>query len=413
MFTVLAQNIFIKFGQWNANISLNLGNGMPTFTKMNILARKITSSIIQNLKPNKVVVLLGSRRTGKTVLINSVLKELNEEHLFLNGDDFTTLSLFEPRTVEHFKSILGNIKLLVIDEAQQIPEIGKSLKLIVDSIEGIRILITGSSAFDIQNKTGEPLTGRKTTFYLYPFSQEEYNQTENIVETQSRLSERLILGNYPELMHLQNKNEKTNYLKDLASSYLLKDILTFEGIKNADKILNLLKLIAFQIGKEVSLHELGRQLSMHKNTVDKYLDLLAKTFIIFNVPAFSRNLRNEISKSKRWYFFDNGIRNIIIGNMNDLNSRNDIGELWENYIISERIKFQHNAGMLVSNYFWRTYQQQEIDWIEEREGTLFAYEMKWNPNKKPKVPTSWKTAYPNSQFQVINQQNYYSWISPN
>jgi len=413
VFTVLAQNIFIKFGQWNANISLNLGNGMPTFTKMNILARKITSSIIQNLKPNKVVVLLGSRRTGKTVLINSVLKELNEEHLFLNGDDFTTLSLFEPRTVEHFKSILGNIKLLVIDEAQQIPEIGKSLKLIVDSIEGIRILITGSSAFDIQNKTGEPLTGRKTTFYLYPFSQEEYNQTENIVETQSRLSERLILGNYPELMHLQNKNEKTNYLKDLASSYLLKDILTFEGIKNADKILNLLKLIAFQIGKEVSLHELGRQLGMHKNTVDKYLDLLAKTFIIFNVPAFSRNLRNEISKSKRWYFFDNGIRNIIIGNMNDLNSRNDIGELWENYIISERIKFQHNAGMLVSNYFWRTYQQQEIDWIEEREGTLFAYEMKWNPNKKPKVPTSWKTAYPNSQFQVINQQNYYSWISPN
>jgi len=378
---------------------------------MKYLERKICTSIIQSLKPNKVIILLGSRRTGKTVLLNTILEKLNENHLLLNGDDFTTLSLFEPRTIEHFKSILGNVKLLVIDEAQQIPEIGKSLKLIVDHIPGIRVIITGSSAFDILNKIGEPLTGRKTTFYLYPFSQSEYNQFENIIETKSRLKERLIFGNYPELIHLQGRQDKTNYLKELASSYLLKDILTFEGIKNADKILNLLKLIAFQIGKEVSLHELGRQLGMHKNTVDKYLDLLSKTFIIFSVNAFSRNLRNEISKSKRWYFYDNGIRNILIENVNDVNLRNDVGELWENYLVGERLKFQQYSGMLVSNYFWRTYQQQEIDWIEEREGKLFAYEIKWNPNKKVKIPTAWKTGYPESTFEVITQGNYLNWIT--
>lgn len=378
---------------------------------MEFLQRKISDSVIQNLRPNKVVVLLGSRRTGKTILLNTILGQLNEKHLLLNGDDFTTITLFEPRTVEHFKSVLGNIKLLVIDEAQQIPEIGKSLKLIVDNIPDIRVLITGSSTFDMLNKIGEPLTGRKTTFYLYPFSQEEYNQTENIVETKSRLNERLIFGNYPELIHLEGKLEKTNYLKELASSYLLKDILTFEGIKNANKILNLLKLIAFQIGKEVSLHELGRQLGLHKNTVDKYLDLLSKTFVIFSINAFNRNLRNEISKSKRWYFYDNGIRNILIENVNSLQSRNDIGELWENYLVSERIKFQHYNQLLCSNYFWRTYQQQEIDWIEEREGKLFAYEIKWNAKRKVKIPTSWKNGYPDSTFEVINQENYLKWIT--
>lgn len=379
---------------------------------MNYLERKITAKIIQSLRPNKVVVLLGSRRTGKTVLLKTVLDNLNEKHLLLNGDDFTTISLFETRTVEHFKSILGSVKLLVIDEAQQIPEIGKSLKLIVDHIPEIRVLITGSSAFDILNKIGEPLTGRKTTFYLYPFSQEEYNQTENIVETKSRLNERLIFGNYPELIHLPGRQEKTNYLKELTSSYLLKDILMFEGIKSADKILNLLRLIAFQIGKEVSLHELGRQLGMHKNTVDKYLDLLSKTFIIFSINAFSRNLRNEISKSKRWYFYDNGIRNILIENVNDVNLRNDVGELWENYLVCERLKYQQYNGILVSNYFWRTYQQQEIDWIEEREGKLFAYEIKWNPKRRVKIPTAWKNGYPESSFEVINQENYLNWITP-
>ena len=377
---------------------------------MNYINRDITSTVVRHLKPNKVVVLLGSRRTGKTELLKHILSTINEKYLFFDGDDFSTLEIFRHRSLERYRSIIGTVKLLVIDEAQQIPEIGKALKLIIDHIPGIKIFITGSSAFDISNKIGEPLTGRKFTFYLYPFSQLEYNQKETIVETYGRLPDHLVFGSYPELYHLSGNDEKIKYLKELASSYLMKDILTFEGIKNLDKIYTLLRRVAFQIGKEVSLHELGRQLGLHKNTVEKYLDLLSKTFIIFPVNAFSRNLRNEITKSKRWYFYDNGIRNILIENMNDLALRNDVGELWENYIISERIKYQNNSQMLVSNYFWRTYQQQEIDWIEERGSSLFAYEMKWSPQKRIKIPSQWKSAYPGSSFSVITRDNYLDWI---
>ncbi|MGE0020001.1 MAG: ATP-binding protein [Draconibacterium sp.] len=378
---------------------------------MNQIERSVTAIIKENLKPNKVVVLLGARRTGKSFLVKNILSATDEKYLFLDGDDFTTQNLLQPRTVENFKSLLGNIRFLIIDEAQQLPDLGKSLKLMIDHIPELKILITGSSAFDIMNKTGEPLTGRKTTILLFPFSQAEYSTQENIIETTGRLNERLILGSYPELLHLDDRNQKIAYLKELVSSYLLKDILAFEGIRNADKIIHLLKLIAFQIGKEVSLHELGGQLGLHKNTVEKYLDLLSKTFVIFSINAYSKNLRNEISKSKRWFFYDNGIRNIIIENMNDIALRNDVGELWENYIFSERIKYQHFRQMLVSNYFWRTYQQQEIDWIEEREGKLFAYEMKWNPDKKVKIPNQWKATYPDSDFEVITPKNYLHWIS--
>lgn len=378
---------------------------------MIFLERAVKGLIIENLKPNKVVVLLGSRRTGKSFLIKQILSEIDEKHLFLDGDDFTSQSLLQPRTIENYKSLLGTTKFLVIDEAQQIPDLGKALKLMVDYIPGLKVLITGSSAIDISNNTGEPLTGRKTTFHLFPFSQAEYSSIENIVETTGRLNERLIMGNYPELFNLNDRSMKIGYLRELMNSYLLKDILAFEGIRNADKILSLLKLIAFQIGKEVSLNEIGRQLGIHKNTVEKYLDLLSKTFIIFGVNSFSKNLRNEIVKSKKWYFHDNGVRNIIIENMNDISLRNDVGELWENYVLSERLKYQHNSRMLVSNYFWRTYQQHEIDWVEEREGKLYAYEIKWNPDKKVKVPSLWETTYPDSSFEIITPANYIHWNS--
>lgn len=405
------RQIFMKFWQRIANILINLGNSLPYFKLMNQIERSVTGLIKENLKPNKVVVLLGARRTGKSFLVKKILSATDENYLLLDGDDFTTQNLMQPRTVENFKSLLGSTRFLIIDEAQQLPDLGKSLKLMIDHIPELKILITGSSAFDIMNKTGEPLTGRKTTILLFPFSQAEYATQENIVETTGRLNERLILGSYPELLHLNDRNQKIAYLKELVSSYLLKDILAFEGIRNADKIIHLLKLIAFQIGKEVSLHELGGQLGLHKNTVEKYLDLLSKTFILFSINAFSKNLRNEISKSKRWFFYDNGIRNIIIENMNDIALRNDVGELWENYIFSERIKYQHYRQMLGSNYFWRTYQQQEIDWIEERDGKLFAYEMKWNPDKKVKIPNQWKTTYPDSDFEIITPKNYLHWIS--
>lgn len=379
---------------------------------MEYIHRSITSTILTCLQPNKVVVLLGSRRMGKTILLNKILELTKEKFLLLNGEDFTTQDIFRQRTIENFKTVFGSANILAIDEAQEIKEIGKALKLIVDHIPQIKIIVTGSSAFDISNKLGEPLTGRKTTFILFPFAQMELSGNETIVETKSRLNTKLIFGSYPEIFQKQDYSQKATYLKELVGSYLMKDILSFEGIKNSDKIIDLLRLISFQIGKEVSLHELGRQLGMHKNTVDKYLDLLSKTFIIFGISGFNRNLRKEISKSKRWYFYDNGIRNILINNLNEIHIRNDVGELWENYIISERIKFQHYTGMISSNYFWRTYQQQEIDWIEERGGNLYAYEMKWNFNKNVRIPSAWKSAYKDSFFEVIQPNNYLNWIVP-
>ncbi|HMQ84190.1 MAG TPA: DUF4143 domain-containing protein, partial [Saprospiraceae bacterium] len=220
----------------------------------------------------------------------------------------------------------------------------------------------------------------------------------------------LILGSYPELIHLQNIEDKTDYLKELMNSYLLKDILEFENIKNSDKIFDLLRLVAFQVGSEISYTEMGRQLSMSKNTVEKYLDLLSKVYILHSVNAFSRNLRKEIVKGKKWYFYDNGIRNILIANMNPIEIRNDVGALWENYIISERIKYQRYNRMLVYNYFWRTYDQQEIDWVEDRGGILHGYEFKWSPNRKVRKPTAWENAYENAKYEVIHNENYVDWV---
>jgi len=374
------------------------------------LERDITGQIIDSLKPNKVVLILGARRTGKTELMNHILNSVKEKTLILNGDDLSSHSLLEERTAENYISLLGDNKIIAIDEAQKIDNIGLKLKLMVDTVPSIKILASGSSAFDLSNKLGEPLTGRKRTFKLSPFSQSEYSKVESIVETKSRLKERLVFGCYPELLELKSRNEKSAYLSELVNSYLLKDILEFDGIRNAKKILDLLKLIAYQIGKEVSLSELGNNLGLHKDTVAKYLDLLSKVFVVYRLDGYSKNLRKEVSKMSRWYFYDNGIRNAIINNLNDLSLRNDQGDLWENYILSERVKYQNYNNLLVSNYFWRTYQKQEIDWIEEREGQLYASEVKWNPKKLARVPKTFMDAYPESEFQIINPDNYLKWI---
>ncbi len=281
----------------------------------------------------------------------------------------------------------------------------------IDTIDGLRILATGSSAFDLEKLTGEPLTGRKYTFNLFALSEKELDQTESIIERDANLRSRLVYGNYPELIQISGLDRQKRYLDDLVNSYLLKDILEFNLIKNSDKILQLLRLIAYQIGAEVSHTELGRQLGMSKNTVDKYLDLLSKVFIIHPVSAWSRNLRKEIVKGKRWYFYDTGIRNALIGNIKALELRNDIGALWENYIIIERLKYQHYNNMIVYNYFWRTYDQQEIDWIEDRDGKLHAYEFKWSPKRVAKFPKIFEETYDNSEFQVINSENYREWLA--
>lgn len=375
------------------------------------LRRKIQDQVIQYLVPNKVVILLGPRRIGKSILINQVLEELDEPHLKLNGEDMSVQEVLARRTIQNYKNILGNKKLLVIDEAQNIPEIGNILKLIVDEVEGIRILVTGSSAFDILQNTGEPLTGRKKTIHLLSLSEQELDQVENPIEKMDNLRHRLVYGNYPELLHIKDDRDKADYLNEIVNAYLLRDILSFENIRNSDKILSLLRLIAFQVGGTVSNAELGRQLGMSKNTVDRYLDLLTKVFVLHQVSGFSRNLRKEITKSSKWYFYDNGLRNILIANMNPIELRDDIGKLWENYSISERIKYQMYNRVIVNNYFWRTYDRQEVDWVEEREGKLFGYELKWNPSKQPKAPKAWTESYKNNTFTVINRDNFANWIS--
>lgn len=376
---------------------------------MEIIERKIEKLILDKVQANKVIVISGARRVGKTFLIKKILQECNFEYLFLNGEDLNTHLLLSKRSVENYRQVLGSRKLLVIDEAQKVPEIGEILKLMVDEIEGLHIIVSGSSALDLFNQTGEPLTGRKYSYTLFPFCEAEYDNAENKVSKPDKLKQRLVFGNYPELLHIPDNSDKKQYIAEIINSYLLKDILLFENIKNSSKIINLLRLIAFQIGSEVSYQELGKQLSMSKNTVEKYLDLLSKVFIIHKVEGFSRNLRKEISKSSRWYFYDNGIRNAIVANFNQLVVRNDIGLLWENYMISERIKFQQYHRMIVNNYFWRTYDQQEIDWVEERDGTLFAYEFKWG-EKKVKTPGAWSRAYPDSEFFVITPTNYHDWL---
>lgn len=377
---------------------------------MHYFHRAIEERFVKKMRSGKVMLLFGARRIGKTSFIQQWLKNINDAVLILNGEDMGTAASLSERTVENYKRVVGKHKIVVIDEAQKIPDIGQILKLMIDELPDIKIVATGSSVFDLSNRLGEPLTGRSITFYIHPLAQMELAKEETAVQTRTRLEERLIYGSYPELWQYKGNEEKAEYLKDIINNYLFKDILVYDGVRNSAKMIELLRLIAFQIGSEVSIHEIAQQMGISRATVEKYLDLLAKVFIIFKVSAFSRNLRSEISKSSKWYFYDNGIRNALISNFQPIKLRNDKGELWENYIISERIKYQSYSGLIASNYFWRTYQQQEIDWIEEREGKLFVYEIKWKADKKNHVPSAWKDTYKNSKFEVIHTENYLDWI---
>lgn len=374
-----------------------------------MITRKIESVMLESLVPGKVVILLGARRTGKTVLLKKIVSMISEPSIFFNGEDFEVQRLLENRSVANYEMILGTTKLLVIDEAQKVPEIGKILKLMIDSIPGLRIIVTGSSAFDLTGKLGEPLTGRNRTFRLFPLSEQELDPLYGITEKRAALEERLVFGSYPEVISIHNRETKVKYLKELVNDYLVRDLLSFEGVKNAGVINNLLRLVAFQAGSEVSMSELSSNLGIARNTVEKYLDLLSKVYVIFKVEGFSRNLRKEITKNAKWYFYDNGIRNTLVANLNPLGLRNDTGSLWENFIISERIKFQEYQNVLSNNFFWRTYDKQEIDWIEERGGKLFAYEFKFN-KEKAKFPIAFSEAYPESEFRVISANNYHEFV---
>ena len=362
------------------------------------------------LLPNKVLIIYGPRRIGKTTLLKKFL-DRSKNYLFVSGEDIDVQHYLSSQSIEQLKSFVGNHELLVIDEAQVIPGIGLNLKLIVDYCPGIKIIATGSSSFDLANHVGEPLTGRKVTLKMYPLSQMEIGANENLAQTRAHIEDRLIYGSYPEVVLLNNHQEKKDYLLELISSYLYKDILVLDNIKKPKKIMQLLQMLAFQLGKSVSLTEIGQQIGLNKMTVERYIDLLEKTFVIVSVSGFSRNLRKEITKQSRYYFYDVGVRNAIINQFNPLKLRNDTGEIWENYIVMERIKKQSYLKINSNNYYWRTYDQQEIDWIEEREGKLYAYEIKWSAEKRIKEPVAWANAYPNSSFHLINSENYLDFIT--
>jgi predicted AAA+ superfamily ATPase len=298
----------------------------------------------------------------------------------------------------------------MIDEAQKIPNIVFIIKLMLDGIDGLTAVLTGSSAFDLHNQLGEPLTGRKKTYRMFPLSYREFSHHESAIETESLLEDKILFGGYPEVWRYKTREEKSEYLIELANDYLYRDILALEQIRNSKKIQNILHLLARQIGKEVSTEEIGKNIGLARLTVDKYLDLLAKVFVIFPISGFSRNLRKEIAKSKRWYFVDNGILNTILGDFRPLSQRNDVGALWENYLISERIKWQHETGFIGRNYFWRTYDRQEIDWVEKSAGELNAFEIKWS-KQKVKTPVAWGKAYPEATFKVIHNQNYQEFLN--
>lgn len=378
---------------------------------MIVVKRRIEKQVEQLLGKNKVLLILGTRRVGKTFLINAIQQKYKNPVVVLNGEDFEVQELLKKRTSANYKKIIGSAGLLILDEAQVIPEIGKILKFMIDSIPHLTILATGSSSFDLLNKAGEPLTGRQIQFNLYPLAQLELKESESYLETVQNLEERLVYGSYPELLQLNAYTEKSNYLQQLIQSYLLKDILAFEGIRQSDKIIRLLRLIAYQVGSEVSYNELASQLGISKNTVENYLDLLSKVFIIYRLSAYSTNQRKEVSKSSKWYFFDNGIRNAIINDFRLPDLRNDIGILWENYIISERIKRNSYLKENAQFHFWRNYNQQEIDLIEIKEGKIYAYEFKYSPDKKVKVPAGFAKAYPNATFEKISRDNYLDWIT--
>ena len=378
-------------------------------TKMDSVKRLAQYKIADKLKPNKAVLIFGARRVGKTVLIRQMVKDFNGKTMLLNGEDYDALALLEERSIANYRHLLEGVDLLAIDEAQNIPEIGYKLKLIIDEIKGIRVIASGSSSFDLLNKAGEPLVGRSTQFLLTPFSQKEIAQIETSLETKQNLESRLIYGSYPEVIMMNRFEHKADYLKEIVGAYLLKDILAIDGLKNSGKMKELLRLIAFQLGNEVSYDELGKQLGMSKNTVEKYLNLLSKVFIVYRLGAYARNLRKEVTKAGKWYFYDNGIRNAIIGNFNPLSIRQDVGSLWENYLIGERIKANCNEALGKEFYFWRTYDHQEIDLIEESSDSLIALECKWG-DKRPNIPAIFKETYPGTIFDVINRDNYLNYI---
>jgi uncharacterized protein len=365
----------------------------------------------QYLQPNKVLIIYGPRRSGKTTLLQTFLAKTNLKTRLTSGDDIRIQQILGS---QDFRQILGYAEgydLVAVDEAQEIPNVGMGLKILVDQIPGIRVIATGSSSFELAGQVGEPLTGRKRTLILYPIGQSELLSIYNRYDLRDRLDEFLIFGSYPEVILAANRAEKISIITEIANSYLLKDILVLDRIKSSRTLLDLLRFLAFQVGSEVSFHELATNLGVDVKTVKRYLDLLEKAFVVYRLGAFSRNLRQEITNKSKYYFLDNGIRNALIAQFNSLEQRNDVGQLWENFVFVERMKKRAHTPIFANIYFWRTYDRQEIDLVEEREGVLLGYEAKWSSKKGHKSPRLWLETYSNAEYKVITPENYLDFIA--
>jgi predicted AAA+ superfamily ATPase len=376
-----------------------------------MIQRQIYKEIKADLFQGKAILLFGARQVGKTTLIKDLIASYEDDALIFSGDDPDTQSIFSDITSTQLKRLIGNKKIFFIDEAQQIKNIGLMLKLITDQIEGVQVIATGSSSFELANKTNEPLTGRKFEYHLFPLSFTEMVNHTHWLEEKRLLNERLIYGYYPEVVNSSGSGKAERALRLLTESYLYKDVLTLEGIKKPQLVNKLVKALALQVGSEVSFSELARLTGSNHHTIEKYIDILEKAFIVFRLPSYSRNVRNELKKSKKVYFYDNGIRNAVIGNFSSIDSRTDVGALWENFLVSERKKYlSYQHDFTTGCFFWRTSFQQEIDYIEETYAGLSAWEFKWNPKSKAKFPEAFLKAYPESKTDLVTPENFEDFV---
>lgn len=373
-----------------------------------MIKRELEAIIQQKIDYKKALILLGPRQVGKTTLIRKIAAGIANDYLYINGDDPAVRLAWNNPTQAFIENYIGNNKVVIIDEAQRIENIGLSAKLMIDANKNVQLFLSGSSALEIASKINEPLTGRKWEYRLYPFSWFEIKEHDSFPKTISRLEDFLVTGMYPDVIN--NPDTAKDILSNLAGSYLYKDILELGSIRKPEILLKLLQAIAWQIGNEVSYNELGQTVGADKATISDYLDLLEKAFVIFRLTPFSRNLRNEISSTRKIYFYDNGIRNSIINNFAPISQRNDVGALWENFIISERKKHLAYSGFYGNTYFWRTTSQSEIDYIEEQDGKISAYELKWNPKAKTSFPKAFLEAYQPMEKKIIHRENYWEWL---
>lgn len=367
-----------------------------------MIGRKLEGIIKERLGTGKAIILLGPRQVGKTTLLKQMFSK-DSAMLWLNADELDVQKLFEEISATRIKAILGTKKLLIIDEAQRIKDIGLRLKLITDQLSDVQLVVTGSSSFEIANHTNEPLTGRKWEYKMFPLSFGEMVDHHGLLEEKRMIPQRLVYGYYPDVVNHVGKEKEI--LKQLSDSFLYKDLLSIDQIKKSDGIIKLLQALAFQVGSQVSYNELSQIVGLNTKTVEKYITVLEQAFVIFKLTSFSRNLRNELKHSRKVYFYDNGIRNALIANFNHVENRADIGALWENFLLSERMKYINYSQHWINSWYWRTKEQREIDYIEETEGKITAYEFKWNPMQKVKQPLAFKNAYPEATFKTIHRDN--------